>query len=210
MVDFDMAVSDMPERITLDTGYYLLVLKDIKQGTPKAEEEEKYKLHYVARFEVQEPEEEKGTSHFERFWIGSDTDRFAESVITRRKSRGLNNLRKLITAAGLPTSLSFSQALAALLEQRVVAKVRVSTSDKGTFVNIDEYYNPMSSQAILIGTKTADGPIRTTAPIPVMATNGFAATPGAVDINCPQCNESVPRSEYGKHAVSHSQPQVAN
>jgi hypothetical protein len=197
--DFDIQLDALPDRIQLDNGYYLLKVEDMKVLEPK-DDDEHYKLTYLGRFRVEEPEAEKGISHFERYICGSDVDPMCTQETTRRSSRGLNALKRLVTATGLPSSLSLKQACLALREQHVVARARKSVSKKGgEFVNLDEYFSPTSEAIFLVGSAVTK---QTKHPAHPVTTN-LTPAPGADMITCHECQESIPRGDYGRHAVSH-------
>lgn len=203
----NMPVSELPDRVELNDGYYLFSVEDVSPMKPKEGEEEKFKVGLIVRLAVQEPEVDKGMQQFTRFYLGSDTDPLAQNPETLKRSRAFSQFKGLIRAAGLPDSMSVGQAIAALKGQRVVGKVRktVSKTTGGEFVNVNDFYSPTAKEASLVGSAigaTINNPSMVRIPTPIgVPTNG--------NVTCGQCNESVPRSEIGAHMVSHN-PRVAN
>lgn len=208
MVNLDtLQLSDIPDRINLDNGFYGVVVEELKKLEPKEGEEDKYKLSYMARFRVETPEVIAGMAHFERYYLGSDVDPLCDHQATIRTSRGFNALKKLFAAVGLG-NMAVTQAMEAIKDQRVIIKVRksIGKSNGVEYVNIDDYFNVASDKAALIGSAIGGSVASSSTAAAVTRVAPVQVT--ASTITCGECKEDVPRDEYGKHAVSHRSEQV--
>lgn len=190
----------IPEKNIFESGLYKFELKQIKEL-----QNDDGILTYLGVFECEEPAEMSGVVQMERFQIGTDEDPEAQERLTWRKSRGAQNMQKLLAAAGVPKleddELTFEQAKGS----RFVARMVKSTSAKDgqEYSNIRGYFSTTSPEAAQVGLTPSVGKLGNG------AQRREAGTPtGNATVKCTECGMQFNHSEYGKHLMTHrAQPE---
>lgn len=183
---------DIPDRIAFDTGIYLFKIAALKEL-----ETDDGILTYLGVFECEEPLGFDGLTQMERFTIGDENDPEAQEANTWRKSRGAKNFKQMLNAASVPLIEDTETLFEAAKGARFVARIVQTTSKKDgqVYGNIRSYYSTTSPEAAKVGL------VPSGLPSPGSPTPDTAMT-------CGICGVAVPRSDYGKHLVTHRTPEV--
>lgn len=191
----------IPDRDSLEAGTYRMKITNIRE---LERDERNPFLTYLGTFEVEEPKESEGETHFERFRIGDENDPLGDKDVTWKRSMGGKNLKKLLKASGTPFLDTETATYEAARGNSFIGKIvkiagRTGTQNEGQeFANMRGYFSLNSPEALQVG----------------FSTNGASAVasvslqPGlSQDMQCPICSSKVPSREYGKHLIEHKQNQ---
>jgi hypothetical protein len=188
----------IPDRASLDAGFYRMKIKSI---TELPLDERNPFVTMLGAFEVEEPKEHEGDTHFERYRLGDESDPMADKESTLKRSMGAKNLKKLLKASQSPFLDTNEATYEAARGNVFIAKIvrtpgRAGTINEGQeFSNMRDCYSVNAPEALQVGQKHGAAP---------SYANGAAIGAGQ-EMECAVCQAKVPRDAYGKHLLDHRQ-----
>jgi hypothetical protein len=190
---------NIPDKSLFENGLYLFRIQQIKELATDDNQ-----LTYLGVYECEEPEEMSGVIQMERYQVGTPEDPEAQESLTWRKSRGAQNLKKLLAAAQVPQAQDDELTFEAAKGARFVGRIAKTTGQNGTeYSNMRGYFRTTSPEAAQVGVSATPGrPVSTNGPTQAGVSN-------IQSMKCQECGENVLRSDYGRHLLTHRSGQEA-
>ncbi len=206
--DLQIPWDAIPDHVVIDQGLATLeiVESDVRMTKANPSEGKVSKLMFVIKSKVVEPSSCAGLTYTDFFVIGmSPTEKMpdapddpeAKDPKTWAKSSGAQNFKKLIRAAAVTTQNSAEATLFSAKGCRWSTEMQIEKDANDVPRNRAKGYFPVGQK----GARPA-GVAR-----PLMAPGVGSSRAPVVQteakVNCPTCNDPVPRSQYGSHVASH-------